>query len=76
MLCEVVDVLQFLILCEEFEWKRHELLRRIGDNEGLDILLEEFTEEDHVRKMAMLLGRRVVGLDRMAAEKIEDVIMC
>ena len=44
MLCdrvEVVDVLQFLILCEEFEWKRHELLRKIGDidHEGLDILI-------------------------------------
>ena len=26
-------------------------------------------------KMVMMLGRRVVGLERMAAEKIEDVIM-
>ena len=37
--------------------------------------LEEFTEEDHVGKMAMLLGRRVVGMDRMAAGMIENVIM-
>ena len=46
----------------------------IGDTEGLDIRLEEFTEEDHDRKMAMLLDRRVVGLNRIAAEKIDDVI--
>ena len=37
--------------------------------------LEELTEEDHVEKMATLLGRRFVGLDRIAAERIEDVIM-
>ena len=28
-----------------------------------------------VGKMAMLLGRRVVGMDSMAAVKIENVIM-
>ena len=50
---------------------RHELLRRRGEIEGLD----EFIGEDQVGKMAMLLGRRVVGLVRMSAEKIEDVIM-
>ena len=37
--------------------------------------LEEFMEEDHVGKMAMLLGRKVVGMDWMAAVKIEEVIM-
>ena len=37
--------------------------------------MEEFREEDHVGKMAMLLGRRVVGVDRMTAVKIENVIM-
>ena len=37
--------------------------------------MEEFTEEDHVGKMAMLLGRRVVCIDRMAAVKVENVIM-
>ena len=72
---EVEDVLHFLVLCDEFEWKRQKLLKRIGDIEGSDMWLEEFTEEDHVGKMAMLLGRRVVGMDRMAAVKIENVIM-
>ena len=62
-------------LCDEFEWERQKLLKRIGDNEGSDMLLEEFTEEDHVGKMAMLLGRRVVGMDRMATGMIENVIM-
>ena len=61
-------------LCDEFEWERQKLLKRIGDNEGSDMLLE-FTEEDHVGKMAMLLGRRVVGMDRMATGMIENVIM-
>ena len=50
-------------------------MKRIGDIEGSDLWLEEFTEEDHVGKMAMLLGRRVVGMDKMAAVKIENVIM-
>ena len=45
----------------------------IEDIEGSDMWLEEFTEEDHVGKM--LLGRRVVGMDRMTAVKIENVIM-
>lgn len=31
--------------------------------------------EDHVGKMVMLLGRRVAGMDRMAAVNIENVIM-
>ena len=65
MLCdrdEVEDVLKFVVFCEEFEWEEQELLRRIGDIEGSDICLEEFTEEDHVGKM--LLGRRFVGLDQ------------
>ena len=68
-------MLHFLVLCNEFEWERQKLLKRIGDTEGSDMWLEEFTEEDHVGKMAMLLGRRVVGMDRMAAVKIENVIM-
>ena len=68
-------MLHFLVLCDEFEWERQKLLKRIGDIEGSDMWLEEFTEEDHVGKMAMLLGRRVVGMDRMAAVKIENVIM-
>ena len=50
-------------------------MRRIGDLEGSHIWLEEFAEEDHVGKIALLLGRRFVGLDRIAAERIEDVIM-
>ena len=50
-------------------------MKRIGDIEDSDMWLEEFTEEDHVGKMAMLLGRRVVGMDRMAAVKIENVTM-
>ena len=49
----------------QFEWERQKLLKRIGDIEGSDMWLEEFTY--HVGKMAMLLGRRVVGMDRMAA---------
>ena len=63
MLCdrdEVEAVLHFLVICEELEWERHELLR-IGDIEGLDMWFEDFTEEDHVGKMA--------------GQKIEDVIM-
>ena len=68
-------MLHFLVLCNEFEWERQKLLKRIGDTEGSDMWLEEFTEEDHVGKMAMLLGRRVVGMDRMAAVKIANVIM-
>ena len=72
---EVEDVLHFLVLCDEFEWERQRLLKRIGDIEGSDMWLEEFTQEDHVGKMAMLLGRRVVGMDRMAAGMIENVIM-
>ena len=71
---EVEDVLCFLVLCDEFEWERQKLLR-IGDIEGSDMWLEKFTEVDIVGKMAMLLGRRVVGLDRMAAEKFENLIM-
>ena len=64
-----------LLLCDELEWERQKLLKRIGDIEGLDMWLEEFTEKDHV-KMA-IMGRRVVGMDRMAAVKIisENVIM-
>ena len=72
---EVEDVLHFLVLCDEFEWERQKELKRIGDIEGSDMWLEEFTEEDHIGKMAMLLGRRVVGMDKMAAVKIENVIM-
>ena len=72
---EVENVLHFLVLCEEFEWERQELLRRIGDIEGSQVWLEEFTEEESVGKMAMLLGRKVVDLDRMVAENIENVIM-
>jgi len=64
------DVLHFLVLCDEFEWERQKLLKRIGDIEGSDMWLEEFTEEDE-----MLFGRRVVGMDRVAAVKIENVIM-
>ena len=67
--------MHFLVLCNKFEWEREKLLRRRGDIEGLDMWLEEYMEEDSAGKMALLLGRRVVGLDRMAAEKIEDVIM-
>ena len=65
------------MLCDEFEWERQKLLKRIGDIviEGSDMWLEEFTEEEHVGKMAMLLGRMVVGMDRMAAVKIDNVIM-
>ena len=48
---------------------------RIRDIEGSDVWLKEFTGEDSVGKMAMLLGRKVVDLDRMAAEKIGNVIM-
>ena len=43
-------------------------MRRIGDIEGSHVWLEEFTEEDSVGKLAMLLGRKV-------AENIENVIM-
>ena len=50
-------------------------MKRIGDIEGSDMWLEEFREEDHVGKMTMLLGRRVVGMHRMAAVRIENVIM-
>ena len=52
-----------------------ESIVNVGDIEGSDMWLEEFTEENHVGKMAMLLGRRVVGMDKMAAVKIENVIM-
>ena len=68
-------MLHFLVPCDEFEWERKKLLKMIGDIEGSDMWLEEFREEDHVGKMAMLLGRRVVGVDRMTAVKIENVIM-
>ena len=54
---EVENVLHFLVLCEEFEWERQELLRRIRDIEGSDMWLEEFMEEDNVGKLAMLLGK-------------------
>ena len=64
-------MLHFLVLCDKFEWERQKLLKRIGDIE--DMWMEECMEEDHVGKM--LLGRRVVGMDRMAAVKIENVIM-
>ena len=47
-------------------------MKGIGDIEGSDKWLKEFTKEDHVGKMALLLGRRVVGC---AAVKIENVIM-
>ena len=49
MLCdreEVEDVPHFLVPCNEFEWKRQKLLKRIGDIEGSDMWLEEFTEKD------------------------------
>ena len=52
--------------------------RAIEENrrhEGSQVWLEEFTEEESVGKMAMLLGRKVVDLDRMVAENIENVIM-
>jgi len=69
---EAEDVLHILVLCDEFQWERQKLLKGIGDIEGSDMWLKEFTEEDHVGKMAMLLGRKVVGC---AAVKIENVIM-
>ena len=79
MLCDryrekVEDFLHFLVLCEECEWEGQELLKRIGDIYGLDVWLEELTWEDNVRKMAVMLGRRVVCSDRMVAE-IESVVM-
>ena len=37
------EVLHFLVLCDEFEWERQKLLKRIGDIEGSDMWLEEFT---------------------------------
>ena len=36
--------MHFLVLCDEFEWERQKLLKRIGDI--VDMWLEEFTEED------------------------------
>ena len=78
MLCdseEVEDVLHFLVLCEEFQWERQELLSRIGDIVGSDAWMEEFAGAENDGKMALMLGRRVVGLDRMVAEKIDDLIL-
>jgi len=37
---KVEDVLHFLVLCDEFEWERQKLLRRIGGIEGLDTWLQ------------------------------------
>ena len=62
--------IHFLALCDEFQWERQDLLR-MKEIESSDMLLKEFTEEEHVEKMAKLLGRRVVGLDGMAAVKIK-----
>ena len=72
---EVEDVLHFLVLCEEFQWERQELLSRIGDIVGSDAWMEEFAGAENDGKMALMLGRRVVGLDRMVAEKIDDLIL-
>ena len=72
---EVEDVLHFLVLCEEFQWERQELLSRIGDIAGSDAWMEEFAGAENDGKMALMLGRRVVGLDRMVAEKIDDLIL-
>ena len=43
-----------LVLCEEFQWERQELLSRIGDIEGSgsDAWLEEFFGADNAGKMA------------------------
>ena len=38
---------------------------RTGDIEGSDAWLEEFVGADNAGKMALMLGRRVVGLNRM-----------
>ena len=61
------------MLCEEFQWERQELLSRIGDIEGSDAWLEEFAGAGNDGKMALMLGRRVVGLDGMVVEKIDDL---
>ena len=37
--------------------------------------MEEFAGAGNDGKMALMLGRRVVGLDRMVAEKIDDLIL-
>ena len=58
----------FLVLCNKFVWERQKLWKTIGDIEGSDMWLEEFMEK---RK---IIGS-VVGMDRMAAVKIENVIM-
>ena len=50
---------------------RDRIVFRMKEIESSGMLLKEFTEEEHVEKMAKLLGRRVVGLDGMAAVKIK-----
>ena len=52
---EVEDVLHFLVLCDEFEWGRQKLLKRIGDIEGSEDVVGGVYRGDHVGKMAVLL---------------------
>ena len=52
-------------MCEEFTEERRTLIRRIGSLEGAEEWSEEFEAGDDEEKVALLLGKRVEGVERV-----------
>ena len=85
MKCSFVCAESNSLLCtiEHISWyhvrissgRRKEFLRRIEDIEGSELWLEIFKSTDSVEQMVLTLDKRVAGLDRSTAEKIDDVVL-
>ena len=63
VLCASDEVEDVGLGCEEFMWRRRQLIRKIGRMEGAERWIEEYERGDNEVKVALLLGKRLEDID-------------
>ena len=69
---EVEDVEHFLARCEEFRWKKQDMLEKIRQMEGTQEWIDEYGRVGDERKMALLLAR---SIKRELGDRVDECVM-
>ena len=69
---EVEDVEHFLVRCEEFRWKKQDMIRQM---EGTQEWIDEYGRVGDERKMVLLLGRSIKSLERELGDRMDECVM-
>ena len=69
------NVGHFVAECEEFMWRRRQLVRKTGRMEGAERWVEEYERGEREVKVALLLGKRLKDTNEHVMDRIDGCLL-